>query len=203
MTKKYVALFIYSFLSFVIALSFFGSVYIGQVFATSDDDLVEVGLDVTDTISISTPTDVSLGSIVGTGSSSEGTATWTISTNNSAGYKLEWSASSATMSNGSSTIAAYTPLSADTPETWSVASSASEWGARLKSSSTDTNAEWGTDSVSEKWLNVSTTPRQIVSRGSATSGSTQVVAFKAEVGSSKQQETGTYNVNITVTVTTL
>lgn len=171
--------------------------------AATDNDIVSVNLTVDSSISISSPSDVSLGTITGTGSSSEGTATWTVSTNNSSGYKLEWAASSATMTSGSDTIAAYTPSVADTPETWSVASSASEWGARLKSSSTDTDVEWGTDSSSEKWLNVATSNREIVTRSSETTSSSQVVAFKAEVGSSASQPTGNYTVNVTVTATTL
>lgn len=175
----------------------------GTVNSATGDDSVNVQLLVDPSISISTPSNVSLGTITGTGSSSEGTASWTVTTNNSSGYKLEWTASSATMSNGSDTISAYTPTVADTPETWSVASNTSEWGARLKSSSTDTNVEWGTDSSSEKWLNVSTTARQIVSRATATAGSTETVAFKGEVGSGKIQPSGSYTIDITVTVTTL
>ncbi len=171
--------------------------------AATSNDTAAVNLTVGSTISISQPSDVSLGTITGTGVSSEGTATWTISTNNSSGYKLEWSASSATMASGGDTIAAYTPSVADTPETWSVAASDSEWGARLKSSSTDTGVEWGTDSTSEKWLNVATSARQIVSRNTETASSSEVVAFKAEVGASKAQATGNYTLNVTITVTSL
>lgn len=171
--------------------------------AATNNDTAAVNLTVGSTISISAPSDVSLGTITGTGASSEGTATWTVATNNSNGYKLEWTASSATMASGSDTIAAYTPAVADTPETWSIAASASEWGARLKSSSTDTALEWGTDTTSEKWLNVATSARQIVSHSSETAGSDEVVAFKAEVGASKAQPTGSYTVNVTATATTL
>jgi hypothetical protein len=173
--------------------------------AATTNDTAAVSLTVAATISISAPDNVSLGTITGTGVSSVGTATWTVTTNNSGGYKLEWQASSATMTSGSDTIAAYTPAVADTPETWSVASDASEWGARLKSASTDAAAEWGTDGTSEKWLNVATTPRQIVSRTTETdaAGSSEIVAFKAEIGASKFQPTGSYTVNVTVTATTL
>lgn len=174
-----------------------------SVYAATASDTVAVNLTMGSTISISAPSDVSLGTITGTGASAEGTATWTITTNNSSGYKLEWTASSTTMSNGSDTIAAYTPAVANTPETWSVASADSEWGARLKSTSTDTAAEWGTDSTSEKWLDVATSARQIVTRGTETAGSSEIVAFKAEVGASKMQPTGNYTVDITITTTTL
>jgi hypothetical protein len=176
-----------------------------QVHAATTNDSSSISVAVGATISISTPSDVTLGSITGTGSSSEGTATWTITTNNSSGYKLEWSASAANMVSGADTITAYSPAVANTPETWSIDAATSEWGARLKSTSTDSASEWGTDSSSEKWLNVATTSRQIVSRNSETSasGSEETIAFKAEVGGSKMQPTGSYTVNITVTATTL
>jgi len=177
-----------------------------QVNAAANSDTAAVNLTVAATISISAPADVSLGTITGTGASSTGTALWTIITNNSGGYKLELQASAAALTSGSDTIAAYTPAVADTPETWSVATTASEWGARLKSTSTDAAAEWGTDTTAEKWLNVNNAAvRQIVSRTTETdaAGSAETVAFKAEVGSSKLQPTGSYTVNVTATATTL
>lgn len=157
-------------------------------------------------ISISTPADLTLSAIPGTGSSS-GSVTWNVLTDNVNGYKMEWQASADTMASGGDTIAAYTPAIGDTPETWSVLAGASEWGGRLSSTSTDTNAEWGTDSSSEKWLNIVATPslRQIVTRASPTSagGSNEIVQFKIEVGASKIQPSGTYTVNVTATATTL
>lgn len=200
--KKISLTMLYSALAVIITSLFFE---IGQVTAASANDTAAVNLTVAASISISSPSDVSLGTITGTGASSTGVATWTVTTNNSGGYKLEWTASSATLTSGSDTIAAYTPAVADTPDTWSVAASDSEWGARLKSSSTDTDAEWGVDSSSEKWLNVATSPREIVSRLTETApgGSSETIEFKAEVGSSKVQATGNYTVNVTATATTL
>ena len=177
-----------------------------RVEAATANDTAAVNLTVAATISISAPADVSLGTITGTGTSDVGTALWTVTTNNSGGYKLEWQASAAALTSGSDTIAAYTPAVADTPETWSVAAADSEWGARLKSSSTDTATEWGTDTTDEKWLNVNNAAvRQIVSRNTETDsgGSAETVAFKAQVGASKFQPTGSYTVNVTVTATTL
>jgi len=177
-----------------------------RVEAATTNDTAAVSVTIAATISISTPADVSLGTITGTGTSDVGTATWTVTTNNSSGYKLEWQASAAAMTSGSDTIAAYTPAVADTPETWSVAADASEWGARLKSASDDTETEWGTDDSSEKWLNVNNAAvRQIVDRTTetASSGSNEIVAFKAQVGASKFQPTGSYTVNVTATATTL
>jgi len=176
--------------------------------AATDEDSYATFYQVTPvTISITSPSDVSLGTITGTGTSSTGEATWTITTNNPAGYKLEWQASTATMANQhSDTIAAYTPAVADTPETWSVAAAASEWGGRLKSTSTDyASGTWGADDTTNaKWLDVkSSAVFQIASRASVTTGSNEIVQFKAEIGSSKFQPTGAYTVNVTITATTL
>lgn len=174
--------------------------------AATVNDIVAVSVTVNPTISITAPSDATIGAITGTGVGTAADVTWNIKTNNSAGYKLEWQASAAAMTSGSDTIAAYTPAVANTTETWSVAAADSEWGARLKSASTDANAEWGTDTTSEKWLNVNNAAvREIVSRATETlsTGSDEIVSFKAEVGASKWQPTGTYTVNVTATATTL
>lgn len=159
------------------------------------------------TISISSPANISLGTITGTGDSSIGEATWTVTTDNPNGYKLEWQAGGEVMTDATSdTIAAYTPASPDTPEAWSILANASEWGGRLKSTSTDySSGTWGADdSTNSKWLNVKNSAVfQIINRGSSTAGSDEVVQFKATIGSDKSQPTGDYSVNVTVTATTL
>lgn len=150
-------------------------------------------------ISISSPPDLNLGTITGSGTVN-GSAIWSVSTLALFGYSLYWKSNSATMTSGSNTIAAYTPTIANTPETWSVASSDSEWGARLSSHSTDTDSEWGTDGVSEKWLNVATSNRKIVSRGLATVlVSDEIVQFKVQVGTNHFQPSGSYVATVTMT----
>lgn len=177
--------------------------------AASDTDTYTSFYQVTplaDTISISSPTDISLGNISTFGGSVTGEATWTVTTNASNGYKLEWQAGSANMTSGANSIGAYTPASADTPETWSIATNVSEWGARLKSTSTDySSGTWGSDdSSNSKWLNVNNASvYQVISRGSATAGSDESIQFKAQVGSQKIQLPGNYTVNVTVTATSL
>lgn len=164
------------------------------------------------TIAISAPADVAMGSITGTGQSSLATnsAVWNIETNNPGGYSLSWQASAAGMTNGNSdTIAAYTPAVTDTPEIWSVAGSASEWGAHLGSTSTTVNTTtWGAaDTYADgKWLNVQNTAAFIIAnRNSATGlgGDDERVWFGAEIGASKLQPTGAYTVNVTMTAVTL
>lgn len=177
----------------------------GAVRAAADPDTISVGVTVNPTISIDAPADPTIAAITGTGTSS-GDTTWNVITNNSAGYKLEWQASAATMASGSDTIAAYTPAVANTPETWSVAATDSEWGARLKSVSTDAAAEWGTDTTLEKWLNVNNAAvRSVVTRATETdvAGSNEIFTWQITVGASKFQPTGTYTVNVTATATTL
>lgn len=161
-------------------------------------------------IAISSPGDVTMGAISGHGQSDLATnsATWNIDTDNPAGYSLTWQASSATMNSGGDTIAAYTPAIADTPETWSVAVSDSEWGAHLGASSTSVDTGvWGLldTYAGGKWLNVKTSDFQIASRATRTdpAGDDEIVFFGAEVGSSKHQPSGNYTVNVTVTATTL
>lgn len=164
------------------------------------------------TISISVPSDVAVGAITGTGQSSLTTnsATWTIITNNPNGYDFSWQATNAAMTNLSAdTITAYTPAIANTPEVWSVASTDSEWGAHLASTSSivDTGV-WGTgdDYATGKWLNVDNVASYtIASSTSATSltGDDEIVLFGAEIGSQKIQPTGAYSVDVTVTATSL
>lgn len=150
-----------------------------------------------------------IGTVEGTGQKT-GSGTCTVTTDAYSGYNLSWSV--LTGSGGTNTgslinpdediIDPFTPAISNTPETWSVGASAAEWGARLRSISTDIAAEWGTDASSEKWLNVRTSARTIVTRSAATplAGSTEIIQFRAEVGSSVTQPTGVYQTTVTFTV---
>jgi hypothetical protein len=91
---------------------------------------------------------------------------------------------------------------ASAPQAWSVAADESAWGARISSLSTDTDAKWGTDGTSEKWLNIGDGSYPLVRRYTATplEGSEELVEFRAEVGSSKIQESGLYTGVATFTV---
>ncbi len=150
-----------------------------------------------------------IGSVVGTGQKT-GSGTCIVYTDAYGGYNLGWSVLSGSggtntgylINEYNDTIAPYTPAVADTPETWSVPSANAEWGGRLRSTSTDGAVEWGTDAVSEKWLNIRTTNRTIVTRSYSTpqEGSTEIVQFRSEVGSSVLQPTGVYQATVTFTV---
>lgn len=182
--------------------------------AATQNSNITANMDVNATISNSCTATLTMNAITGTGQSSladnNNRATCTVITNNSAGYKLEWSSGTAAMTNANSdTIAAYTPGTADTPEQWSVAAAASEWGGHLGSASTSVDTgTWGTTDAylsTAKWVNVKTSAFQIASRDTETtsSGDTEYVWFTAEVGASKFQPTGTYTATVTMTATTL
>ena len=187
----------------MLSIAFVANVAVAQV--SNNDTFSTVNVTVGPAISIACDPSVAMGTITGTGTASN-TGTCTIITNNASGYDLDWTASAATMTNDGSTFAAYTPASPNTPETWSVAATAAEWGGRLSSTSTypDTGT-WGTDSSDETYLDVDTSAYTIVSPNRETSvgGDAQVLEFKSEVGSNVLQETGSYTVNVTMTATTL
>lgn len=162
-------------------------------------------------ISITSPADVVMGAIAAHGQSALATnsATWNVKTDNPAGYSLTWRASAATMSDGTGdTIAAYTPAVASTPETWSVATSDSEWGGHLGASSTTVNTTtWGAldTYAGGKWLNVATSDFQIANRADrpTAGGDDEVIFFGGEIGNSKFQPSGNYTVQVTITAITL
>jgi hypothetical protein len=92
-----------------------------------------------------------------------------------------------------------------TPQTWSVASNDAAWGARLRSSSTDTDSRWGTDGSTEKWLHIGDGDYSVVQRNTSNhpGSSTEIFQFRSEVGSAKIQQPGVYESTVTLTATTL
>ena len=166
------------------------------------------------TLAISCTDQVTMGPITGDGQSdlATNTATCNVRTNNSNGYKLEWLASTAPMTsstNPSDTISAYSPTSPNTPEPWSILSSASAWGAKLKTGSTTYDSPtWGSQDTytNGNWLNISSSsPYQFIARSSETleSGDDESILFGAQVGADHIQPTGTYAAEVTITATSL
>jgi hypothetical protein len=94
---------------------------------------------------------------------------------------------------------------AGTPQTWSVPSTTTAFGARVRSTSTDTDSKWGTDNSSEKWLHIGDGNYTVISRPTRTSvsGSTEIFQFRAEIGGNKIQQTGLYNGTVEITAATL
>ena len=164
---------------------------------TATDD-VNVTLTVSPTISINHPSDVSMGTITGTGSVT-GSTTWTVTTNNASGWKLEVATDQTnTMHSGSDIFTDYTEASDGTPETWSVLGTASEFG--FGATGTFIETKFG----AAKYMGFnSTTKEQVSHNAAATAGDDTTVIFKAEVGSSKSQPTGNYSAVVTATATSL
>lgn len=151
-------------------------------------------------VSISSAADLNLAAIPGTGGASEGTVTWTVATDAVLGYSLTVQASGApAMTQNSYNIPDYP---ATTPETWSVASTSAAFGFSTQGPSTPT-ATWGTPaSGAGKYRGFSgTSPIEIANRVLPTAGENTTVYFRAEVGSSRFQVSGTYTATITATAT--
>lgn len=163
------------------------------------------------TLSMTCAGPVSMGTIVFSGQAT-GSGTCVVTTDNEAGYSLVWQIT--TGSGGTNTgylishrdiIAPLHPTVAGTPQTWSVASNDARWGGRLSSRSDDIDSKWGTDGSSDKWLNVGTGSYTVVSRSSrtATTGSTEIVQYRTEIGATKSQPNGTYQATIVYTASAL
>lgn len=206
----------------VLVTSFF-VLPVAPVGSASDTDTVQVSVTVESTISLTSPSDLTLqvgaGNIVGYGDTGgDESVTWAVTTNNAAGYTISWLAeetgvnTDGAMENAAGDlIAAYSPGTADTPEAWSVAASASEWGAHLGISGLECTASgitstWGTnDTTGANWLNVHhSASQEICSNATETDvdGHNIPVYFRAEVGANALQSTGAYTVNVTLTATT-
>jgi len=167
--------------------------------AAVDTDDVIVNLNVLSTISLNTPSDVNMApDITGTGSST-GNVVWQVTTNDSAGWKLEVEASgSPAMASGGDTFADYGEAVEGTPETWSIAASVSEFG--FGATGTYVLAKYGAD----KYMGFNSTTNEQVSTNSAEGSAVETtVIFKAEVGASKSQPSGAYLATVTATATTL
>ena len=187
---------------------------------SNSPDPTHVNMDINSTITISckdantnTNDYIAMNPITGTGKSAANAnndVNCNIITNNSSGYTLSFASSTPELKNSNNdTIHSYTPQATSTPETWSVSTADSEWGARLiSSSSTYDPTTWGTagtDDYTAKWYAVTNQNNFILANRStetAQTGDSQIIRFGAEIGSSKFQPTGTYTDNVTFTAVT-
>jgi hypothetical protein len=191
-------------------------------------DEITVTQNVTAEISLDSPDDVNMSaSIAGvTGGSATGSATWTIVTNNDAGFKLELEASTEPALQGDSegdSFADYTEASAGVPDyDWTVAESDAEFGytvepataadtdATFLDNGADTCATGATQTADKCWIGFSgaATKEQVVNRTSATdvNGEAEVVKFQAELNGPATDADGfliedSYIATITATAT--
>src|SRR3989344_2201688 len=190
---------------------------IGSGYSSSTNFLLHAGYrqQASTTLSISSPSDVELlpaldGAVGGT---ANGSADWAVTTNNAAGYSLTLSASTdPALVSGTNTFANYTLPAAPPEFTWSVASSASEFGftpegtdiaSRYKDDGTACNAG-ALDTSLSCWDPIQTTNTTIASRTTtALSGATTTANLRAEIGTTRNQPAGTYQATLTATALAL
>jgi hypothetical protein len=167
-------------------------------------------------LAISSPPDVTMFpnlSGIG-GGTSNGSADWTVTTDNIAGYTLAIKASTApALQSGVDSVADYTPAQPGTPDfTFSIAATDSELGftpegldiiQKFRDNGSVCNSG-SNDTVDACWYNLATTNENIAysSASNHPAGTKTTVKFRAAIGSSKVQTAGTYTATITVTATT-
>jgi hypothetical protein len=184
--------------------------------ATTVTDDVIVTLNVDAGITISNGADATMLPNIGIGANKAvGSSSWSVATNNSAGYTLAVKAStSPALAKGAPSadnFVDYTPASALVPETWvTVAAGAKEFGFSARG--TDVPASFGTatgcgnsgtgapDPLS-KYLGFATSDKQIATRASVTTfaGNTTTICFAAEQGTATYAASGAYTATITAT----
>jgi hypothetical protein len=179
--------------------------------ATASDPVV-VTLTVDSGITITSPADVTMAPNMGVAANgSIGSATWNVKTNHATGYTLavKASASPALVSGGNS-FADYTETTPSTPEVWSVASGAKEFGYSAYGTDTSTTT-WGTSAscgaagvpaAAQKYVGFETTDNTISTRNTVTltTGVDTTVCFAAEQDT-VYAPSGVYTATITATAT--
>ncbi|HEU0085346.1 MAG TPA: hypothetical protein VFQ59_00070 [Candidatus Paceibacterota bacterium] len=161
-------------------------------------------------ISVSSPPDLTLPNIGIVQASSEGTVSWTIMTDNPAGYTTSISASTVpAMKSPSDFFTDYAPSNTDPDYDFNIAPTNSAFGISIEG--TEVISRWknngslcnaGTLVTPGKcWDGLSTTPKTV--SGSPVSnhpnGAETTVRFKAERGPNRIQDAGVYQAVITIT----
>lgn len=167
------------------------------------------------TLTISAPSDITLSPAIpqGTNASADGSASWTVTTNNASGYSLTIAAatSPALAATGDS-FADYTPATSNPDFTFNVGANQSVFaftpeGSDVASRFLDNGSTCATGSSNTSsacWDGLSTSAKTIATSASASlSGTITTVRFRAAVGSNKTQGSGTYSAAVTLTATTL
>ncbi len=172
-------------------------------------------------ISISSPTDITMSPDIGgiSGGTSSASSTWTIITDNPAGFVLSLKSTStpSMILDGTYNFSDYSPATVNIPDyTWaSPAASAAEFGYSVEPATTadtasvfkdngaDTCGGAGTfNTVDKCWLNASTTDVTVINRNSRTdiAGEEEKIKFQAQ-SNAKFLKEGNYGATIIVTAT--
>lgn len=162
-------------------------------------------------IAISSPSNISMSpAIVSSGGVGEGSASWTVTTDNIGGYILTIAASTdPALKSSSDNFANYSPIGGVPDFTWSVSSSASEFGftpsgSHIASTYQDDGSSCATgasDTANACWDSITTSNKTVARSYVANqpSGTATTVKFRAEVGSARNQSAGSYSTTITAT----
>ncbi len=166
-------------------------------------------------IAISEPSDLVMSSMGGlSGGSSEGTMSWQVTTDNSAGYTMTIaSTSTPALKSATDSLDDYVPVGADPDYDFINADTASSFGFTPEGTEASSryldngfSCNIGVQETPGKcWDGLSTIPKTVAQNSSANvpSGSTATVHFRAETGANHIQSSGDYNVTIVATATTL
>ena len=196
----------------VLFFVFYGFAFIElpKVIAAEDTDDVQVNQSVTSGITISSPADITLTALSVTQDGAVGSATWTVITNNQAGYTLTVQADAAPALVDSGTSESFADYTSSGKETWSVSSAYefgwSAYGDDVDGHGDDSDCIAGADvpSAGLLWEGFNgVTPIQMASSTSETAmaGTASTICVATE------QDTvfapsGTYVATITATATT-
>jgi hypothetical protein len=167
-------------------------------------------------IAITAPADITLTpSILSVGGGTgNGSAVWTVTTDNEAGYTMNIRAStSPALVSGANTFANYVPAAADPDFTFTTPAAASRFGftpegtdivQKFKDNGTTCNTG-ALDTASACWFPLLTTTETVVTRTSSNhpSGTQTTVRFRAVSGASNVQPIGSYGATSTLTVLAL
>lgn len=163
-------------------------------------------------VTVSSPADVAMSPGIDgvAGGASNGSASWTVVTNNAAGYSLSIRAlTSPALKSGSNGFSDYVPSHADPDFDWTLGTNESRFGFTpegfdIVTKYRDNGAGCGVgsaDTVEACWDGLSTANR-VVARGTSPnelSGMATTLKFRAGVGVDKNQMKGTYVADIVVT----
>jgi hypothetical protein len=166
-------------------------------------------------IAISSPSDLALAPMGGIAAgASEGTISWTVTTDNFAGYSMSIKTTTTpALTSLLDSFADYTPSGADPDYTFSIDPTTSAFG--FSPEGTDTSVRFKDNGsicnmdvaeVEAKcWDGLATSPKTVFLRttNNHQGGSTATVRFRAETGASHLQTAGSYSAPIIVTAITL
>lgn len=202
----------------LLAVTSFASVEPMLVQAATVTDDVNVTLNVTDSIAISSPSDATMSdNITVTNNSAIGSTTWNVKTNALLGYTLSVKSATTTApamkqpTDNTQVINDFT-AGASTPTTWSVGTNTAEFGFGSYSESGD-DGDYGGDtscgsasvpSASLNYSSLTSSNKQILSRSATTTqaGVNTVVCYAAAQGTNFLITSGTYLATVTATAVT-